>query len=169
MQAFSHCHFCGSAFTHEQTFPKLCASCGNFTYRNPLPVSVVLLPIAGGLLTVRRAIEPRKGQLALPGGFINYGESWQAAGARELMEETNIVVEPATSQLFTVLSAPDSTLLVFGLVQANDEFHLPDDFPRDETEELVVIQQPEILAFPLHTQAVAQYFAGAIHDSPRNR
>lgn len=163
MQPFSHCHWCGAAFADDQTFPKLCAACGNTTYRNPLPVSVVLLPIDGGLLTVRRAIEPRKGQLALPGGFINHGESWQAAAARELHEETNIAVDAADVHLFTALSAPDGTLLVFGLVRTTQQLIVPDDFPRDETEELVIVRQPATLAFPLHTQAMAQYFAGASH------
>jgi 8-oxo-dGTP pyrophosphatase MutT (NUDIX family) len=40
---------------------------------------------------VRRAIPPARDTLALPGGFIDYGESWQNAAARELREETGIV------------------------------------------------------------------------------
>src|SRR6476659_9743246 len=51
------------------------------SWANPLPVSVVLVPVDGGLLLVRRAIPP-VGQLALPGGYINLGESWEEAGAR---------------------------------------------------------------------------------------
>jgi len=39
-----------------------------------------LIPVHDGLLFVRRGIEPRKGKLALPGGFINLGETWQEAG-----------------------------------------------------------------------------------------
>ncbi len=94
MPAFQHCHWCGAAFGAVQGFPRVCGVCGNSTYRNPIPVSVILLPVDGGLLTVRRAIEPRKGQLALPGGFVNVDESWQAAGVREVFEETNIQLDP---------------------------------------------------------------------------
>lgn len=85
------------------------------SYRNPLPVAVVLVPVDDGLLVVRRSIPPRSGLLALPGGFINHGEGWQEAGAREVEEETGLRIEPATIREFAVRSAPDGTLLVFGM------------------------------------------------------
>jgi ADP-ribose pyrophosphatase YjhB (NUDIX family) len=50
-------------------------------------VAVVLLPVHGALVTVRRDMEPRKGELAPPGGFMELGETWQEAAARELREE----------------------------------------------------------------------------------
>ncbi len=62
------------------------------SFLNPLPVAVMLVPAAGGLVVIRRGIEPAKGLLALPGGYINLGESWQQAAARELFEETGIRV-----------------------------------------------------------------------------
>ena len=157
--AFTYCSFCGSQYTADQAWPRVCASCGNTTYRNPLPVSVVLLPIDAGLLTVRRAIEPRRGQLALPGGFINHGEAWQAAGAREVFEETGIVIDPAAIQDFAVRSAPDGTVLIFGLAAPLRASDLPTFVPNEETSELVVIGQATPLAFPLHTVVAGDYFA----------
>lgn len=159
LRPFSFCSFCGVAFMPNQNWPRLCGACGSTTYRNPLPVSVVLLPVDDGLLTVRRAIEPRLGQLALPGGFINYGESWQAAGAREVFEETGITLDAAAISDFRVRSAPDGTLLVFGLAPALRASDLPSFVPNQETAELVVLRQVEPLAFPLHTDAAAAYFA----------
>src|SRR5688572_992089 len=91
----SHCSYCGQPYTAEQSWPRQCAGCNNISYLNPTPVAVVLLPVDGGLLTIRRSIEPKKGMLALPGGFINYGESWQQGGARELYEETGIQIDAA--------------------------------------------------------------------------
>lgn len=158
-QPFAHCSFCGSAYAAEQPWPRLCAACGNTAYRNPLPVSVVLLPVDDGLLTVRRAIEPRKGQLALPGGFINYGEAWQAAGAREVLEETGISIDPATISDFWTRSAPDGTVLVFGLAAPLSAADLPDFVANEETAELVIVREPTPLAFPLHTDAAAAWFA----------
>lgn len=88
MDRHAHCGPCGARFPEGLAFPRRCAACGHVTYVNPVPVAVLLLPVDDGLLVIRRAIEPRKGQLALPGGFIDLGESWQAAAARELREET---------------------------------------------------------------------------------
>ena len=157
--AFTYCSFCGAQYRPEQPWPRVCASCGNTTYRNPLPVSVVLLPVDAGLLAVRRAIEPRRGQLALPGGFINHGESWQAAGAREVFEETGIALDPATIREFSVRSAPDGTVLIFGLAAPIRPGRLPAFVPNEETSELAVITQAVPLAFPLHTAVVTDYFS----------
>ncbi len=159
-RAFSHCSFCGAAFPEDAGWPRTCAACGRTTYRNPIPVAVVLLPVDGGLLTIRRTIDPGRGKLALPGGFINFGESWQAAGARELQEETGIHIEPGELEVFRVLSAPDGALLLFAQAQARDTTALGEFAGSDETSERVVLRGPEELAFPLHTQVVEEYFAG---------
>ena len=159
-RAFSHCSFCGAAFAENAGWPRTCAACGRTTYRNPIPVAVVLLPVDGGLLTIRRTIDPGRGKLALPGGFVNFGESWQAAGARELQEETGIHVEPGELAVFRVLSAPDSTLLLFARAPARSTTDLGEFAASDETSEMVVLHGPEELAFPLHTQVVEEYFAG---------
>lgn len=90
----SHCSYCGEPFGGDQPWPRMCAHCGNTSFLNPAPVSVILIPVDDGLLFVRRGIEPRKGKLTLPGGFANFGEAWQAAGAREVLEETGLVISP---------------------------------------------------------------------------
>ena len=43
-----------------------------------------------GVVVIRRDIEPFRGELALPGGFIETGESWREAAVRELSEETGL-------------------------------------------------------------------------------
>ena len=96
-------------------FPRTCGGCGKITYVNPTPVAVCVLPTDEGVLTIRRGIEPRKGQIALPGGFIDNSEQWRDACAREVFEETGITVNADAITLFDVHSAPDGTLLVFGL------------------------------------------------------
>lgn len=126
---------------------------------NPLPVAVVLLPVEDGLLAVRRAIEPHKGSLALPGGYINWGESWQEAAARELWEETGMRIDPQELQAFDVLSAPDGTLLVFGLARPRRLGDLPPFQGDHESSGRVVIDDPAALAFSLHIQAAGRFLA----------
>ena len=155
----SHCGFCGHAYPADAPWPRTCGSCGQVTYRNPLPVAVALVPVDSGLLVVRRGIEPSIGKLALPGGYINWGETWQAACAREVAEETGLAIDPAKIREFAVRSAPDGTLLVFGLAAPWQRATLP-PFKRDaETLECLVLDEPAELAFSLHTAVVAEYFA----------
>ncbi len=48
----------------------------------------------GRVLLVRRGREPLKGQWSLPGGLLELGESLTAGVAREVLEETGLLVEP---------------------------------------------------------------------------
>jgi len=107
---------------------------------------------------IRRAIPP-VGKLALPGGFIDWGESWQAAMARELMEETGIRIEAGAFREHCVLSSPAGHLLVFGLAPTLRESDLPRFVSTSETSErLVVVAPPDDVAFPLHVQVVLAFF-----------
>lgn len=161
MEKNSHCSYCGARFGPAAPWPRRCAACGNTSYLNPLPVAVVLQPVDDGLLAIRRAIPP-VGRLALPGGFIDAGESWQHAAARELREETGVVIGPSTLREARVLSAPDGTLLVFGLAPPLDSAALPPFTPTAETSERVVLRgATDEMAFPLHAHVVQEYFSGA--------
>ena len=77
----SHCSYCGNRFGDDAPWPRRCLYCGNSTYRNPLPVAVVLLPMSEGVIVVRRNIEPRKGTLTLPGGVYRLRRNLAGGGA----------------------------------------------------------------------------------------
>src|SRR5262245_24129355 len=100
----SYCSYCGVAYVADQTWPRQCSACASISYLNPLPVAVALVPVDGGLLCIRRTIEPKSGELALPGGFLEAHETWQEGCARELREETGLVIDPGEVRLFTAYS-----------------------------------------------------------------
>jgi len=161
MEKNSHCSFCGTRFRDDAAWPRRCATCGNTSYLNPLPVAVMLLPVDDGLLAIRRAIPPA-GKLALPGGYIDHRERWQDAAARELREETGVAVDPETLREARVLSAPDGTLLVFALAPPISAADLPPFTPTAETSERVILRAPsDDLAFALHARVLREFFAGA--------
>ena len=76
----SFCGYCGTAFAPPLAYPRTCRSCKTTIWANPIPVSVVLLPVVRdgktGLLVIRRGIEPGLRKLALVGGFIEEHETW---------------------------------------------------------------------------------------------
>lgn len=62
------------------------------TYRNPLLTVDIVIELAGGGIVLIERVNPPHGW-ALPGGFVDYGESLEAAAVREAKEETSLDVE----------------------------------------------------------------------------
>jgi 8-oxo-dGTP diphosphatase len=72
-------------------------------------VGAVVFDSAGRVLLARRGHEPLIGQWSLPGGAVELGETLEAAVAREVLEETGLVVEvgPVVEVLDRVEHASD--------------------------------------------------------------
>ncbi|WP_229073581.1 NUDIX domain-containing protein [Actinoplanes sp. DH11] len=162
----AHCPFCGARFEPGRPWPRRCTACGETSYLNPSPVAVALQPVGTGLLAVRRGIAPARGRLALPGGFVEQGETWQAAAVRELGEETGVVADPEGVRLFDTISAPDGTILIFGLLPplAGPLPPVPDT---TETLGREVLDGPAELGFSIHTTIANRWFARSGGDVPR--
>jgi ADP-ribose pyrophosphatase YjhB (NUDIX family) len=70
-----------------------CPHCGNLIerYRSPYPtVDIIIEMDRGGIVLIRRKNPPFG--WALPGGFVDYGESLESAALREAEEETSLKV-----------------------------------------------------------------------------
>jgi 8-oxo-dGTP diphosphatase len=70
-----------------------CPKCGSDVkrYRNPFPTVDIIIEINGGIILIERKNEPFG--WALPGGFVDYGESLETAAVREALEETSLDVQ----------------------------------------------------------------------------
>ena len=65
----------------------------------------VVIPSEEGVVLIQRGSEPFEGQWALPGGFVEVGETVEQAAVREAAEETGLNVE--LTRLVGVYSEPD--------------------------------------------------------------
>ena len=120
LEKFQFCPICGSKnFVINDFKSKHCKDCG-FTYYFNSSASTVafILNEKNDLLVCRRAHEPAKDTLDLPGGFVDLGETAEEAVTREVEEETGLEVVH-TTYLF---SLPNTYLYSDLLVHTTDLF-----------------------------------------------
>ena len=75
------------------------------TYRKSGLTADGILVSTGKLLLVKRKNDPFKGRYALPGGFVEYGETVEECVVREVVEETGLKTK--VESLLGVYSSPD--------------------------------------------------------------
>ena len=152
---YRFCGACGTEFTSE-SWPRHCESCGQYTFRGPKPLVKAVVPVSGGRLLVgRRDIEPMRGGLELPGGYLELGETWQEGTVRELREETGLEFDAHQVMLYSVRSVGDF-VTVFGLLP---EIAEPPTAPTEEVSEFLAIGEAVAMAFTSHQELVDEYFA----------
>lgn len=164
------CKFCGVEHVSRAN-PQVCSN-GHETFRNPVPVAVMLQVVADdtipnlpryGILIGERGIEPQKGTFGLPGGFVDPEDAdYEDAALRELREETGIDLsrEEADPSLFYSMS-DSRCILVF--VESDHVIFYSDlqklFKPCDECPSIDVAWEPMQLSFQSHTDALARWFA----------
>lgn len=82
-----------------------CPKCGtSIQPRNPFPTVDIIIELENkGIVLIKRKNPPYG--WAIPGGFVDYGETLEEAAVREALEETSLKVELVRQ--FHIYSAPD--------------------------------------------------------------
>lgn len=126
--------------------------------RNPFLTVDSIIEYRGGIILVKRRNPPYG--WAIPGGFVDYGESLEEAAAREAKEETGLTVELVRQ--FHAYSEPDRdprshTVSVVFIARGKGELQAADDavdagvFTKDNL--------PGEIAFD-HRAILEDYFSG---------
>jgi ADP-ribose pyrophosphatase YjhB (NUDIX family) len=84
----------------------VCGTCGHVSYQGPQLLVLTVVFAEGRLLLLRRGQEPYRGKLAVPGGFVEAGESLEMAAIRETGEEVGLVLERDALLPFMHMSLP---------------------------------------------------------------
>jgi len=94
---FRYCPRCGGtlvlrALKDGEPSRLVCGACEFVFYLDPKVAACTICMLDGGIVLLRRSIEPGAGKWVFPGGFVDRGETVAAAAMRETMEEVNLRV-----------------------------------------------------------------------------
>ena len=158
----NYCSLCGSQVVRrippdDDRLRYVCDSCDVVHYQNPKIVAGCIPVWEDKVLLCKRAIEPRYGYWTLPAGFMELGETSQAAALRETMEEANARVEIVN--LFAVFNLPhvNQVYLMFNSNLMDLNFS-----PGAESQQVRLFTQDEIpwqdLSFPTIRYSLEFFF-----------
>ena len=127
-------------------------------HRNPVPTVDIIIKYAGGIILIRRKNPPAG--WALPGGFVDYGETLEDAAVREAREETGLDVR--LLRQFHSYSDPHRdprlhTISTVFLAEAAGQAVAGDD--AEEIGVFSAAELPDNLAFD-HRQILEDYITG---------
>lgn len=145
---FKFCPKCGSnEFNINNEQSKKCDSCGFVYYFNSAASIVAIIENSKNeVLVARRAKDPAKGTLDLPGGFAEMGETIEETVRREILEETRLKID----SLKYIFSIPNRYVYSEFEVHTMDLFFecKIDDFShmkaQDDVTELLFIPRKEL-------------------------
>jgi ADP-ribose pyrophosphatase YjhB (NUDIX family) len=89
MTEYNYCPKCGNSLDKTLN-PPHCSQCDITYYENAKPCASVLPIRDGKVLLAKRANDPHKGEYDIIGGFMEVGETPEAAALREAKEETGL-------------------------------------------------------------------------------
>ena len=149
---FKLCPMCGSTKIENHGNRKwICPDCGFDLYNNvAAAVGIVIYDKYNNVLFEIRAKEPRKGYLAVPGGFVDFGESAEEAVVRECREEIGVSVEGAkflctAPNIYEYKKIEYKTCDIFFAAKLPPQFETIDDFIKS-----LKAEESEVIAFESH-------------------
>ena len=160
---YRFCPRCGGTLEKrllKATEPKrlVCQSCAFIFFQDPKVVAGTIFSLDGGIVLLKRGVEPASGKWVFPGGYVDRGESVRDDSIRETKEESQLDVR--IESLLNVYSYPRSpnVIVVYvakvigGELGAGDEsveasIFFADQIPWDE------------LAFPSTKEALREYIS----------
>lgn len=160
-EAFRFCPTCGGRLETGKLKPGepdrfVCSVCKTPLYLDPKLVACSIVEIDGSIVLLRRGIQPRRGFWVMPGGYVDRGETVQAAALRETEEECGL--QTRIRDLLGVYSYPGETVAVVVYTAEQVSGTL---FAGDETTEARLVRPEEIpwgeLAFPSTLDALTDY------------
>lgn len=148
LEQFKFCPKCGSSHFVENNFKsKRCNTCGFVYYFNPsASTAAFIVDDEERLLVAKRAKDPAKGTLDLPGGFVDPYETVEEAIKREVFEETGLQI----NQFNYLFSLPNIYIYSGFEVHTADLFfqthveNLSGLQAHDDVEELYLIDKKDI-------------------------
>ena len=158
---YKFCPQCGGGLEKRLLKPQepkrlVCTVFGFVFYLDPKLSVIAVIPLAGGVVMVRRAIAPGYGLWVVPGGFVDLGEVVEEAVVRETQEETNLTVRPL--RLLNIYSYPNHPTVIAAYVT---EYVSGELTAGDETLEARVFGLNEIpwpqIAFSSTKEALREY------------
>lgn len=147
---FKFCPNCSSQnVSYVNNFKLNCNDCDFVLYHNIAAAVAVIFTFEDKILFTVRNVNPDKGKLDLPGGFIDPNETAEEAACREIKEELGL--EISSNKLKYITTAPNNYLYKNVPYRTMDIFYeckLEEDAisvnAKDEIEELIWIKRNEI-------------------------
>ncbi len=95
---YRFCPRCGGGLEHrlvKSHEPKrlVCQACSFIFYQDPKVVAGTVFMLNGGIVLLKRGVEPALGKWVFPGGYVDRGESVPDAAVRETKEESQLDVK----------------------------------------------------------------------------
>ena len=158
---YRFCPLCGGGLNRRLIKPReperlVCSRCGYVYYLDPKIAACTVTAWDDRIVLVKRGISPGFGKWVIPGGFVDRGETVEAAAVRETLEETELAVR--LTGLLNIYSYPGSLVVIVayladtlsGTPRAADEaldigLFKPEDIPWEN------------LAFPSTRDALRDY------------
>jgi len=149
-----YCSACATPLAIKDVFGThrpACPNCRHVVYRDPKVAATCIVVRDGQVLMIRRAFQPEMGLWCMPGGYVDRGEIVEVAAAREVFEETGLVVE--VERLVGLFSEEGRPVIVAafaaretgGQLQAGSEAQELGFFSQDELPPLAFPRDVEIL------------------------